>query len=156
MACDICTGRKQKAIKSCLDCRVSDCDSHLQPHRDVAPLQKHKLVEPTKDLQENDCPRHDEVMRLFCRTDQRRICSLRSVAAAVERTERQKELGKTRQEIQHKEEEGKSLQKSLKAINDFADRAVKDKEELFTQKIHLLEKKCSEVEQQKWSRRSLS
>lgn len=161
VACDVCTGRKLRALKSCLDCQVSYCDTHLQPHHDVAPLQKHKLVEPTKNLQENVCPRHDEVMRLFCRTDQQRICSLCSVnehqghhivAAETEWTERQRELEKTRleiqQRIQHTEEEVRVLQKSLKAINDTADKAIKDREKLFTEMIHLMEKQRSEVEQQ--------
>ena len=48
VTCDLCTGpRKQRALKSCLVCMVSYCQTHLQPHYQVPVLKKHKPVEAT-------------------------------------------------------------------------------------------------------------
>ncbi|XP_078143684.1 tripartite motif-containing protein 16-like [Centroberyx gerrardi] len=165
VACDFCTGRKLKAIKSCLMCLASYCEQHLQPHYDVAPLKKHKLVEATMKLQENICSRHDEVMKIFCRTDQQCICYLCSmdehkghdtVSAAAERTERQKELGVSRQKIQQRIQNGekdvKVLQHEVKAINLSADKAVEDSEKIFTELVRLIEKRSSDVKEQIRSR----
>ncbi|XP_071384572.1 E3 ubiquitin/ISG15 ligase TRIM25-like [Centroberyx affinis] len=161
VACDFCTGRKLKALKSCLVCLVSYCEQHLQPHYDVAPLKKHKLVKATMKLQENICSRHDEVMKIFCRTDQQFICYLCSmvehkghdtVSAAAERTERQKELGVSRQNIQQRIQNRKKyvkvLQQEVKAINLSADKAVEDSEKIFTELVRLIEKRSSDVKEQ--------
>ncbi|XP_037643341.1 E3 ubiquitin/ISG15 ligase TRIM25-like [Sebastes umbrosus] len=161
VACDFCTGRKLKAFKSCLVCLASYCEKHLQPHYDVAPLKKHKLVEPSKKLQENICSRHDEVMKMFCRTDQQCICYLCSVdehkghdtvSAAAERTKRQRELEVSRLNIQQRIQDGekdvKLLQQEVEAVNRSADKAVEDSEKIFTELIRLMEKRSCDVKQQ--------
>ncbi|CAI5681710.1 unnamed protein product [Oreochromis niloticus] len=161
VACDVCTGRKLKAIKSCLVCVISYCEKHLQPHYDAAPLKKHKLVAPSKKLQENICSRHDEVMKIFCRTDQQSICYLctmdehkghETVPAAAERTEKQKQLEVRRlniqQRIQEREKDVKLLQQEVEAINGSADKAVEDSEKMLTELIRLIQKRSSDVKQQ--------
>ncbi|XP_029931822.1 tripartite motif-containing protein 16-like [Myripristis murdjan] len=161
VACDVCTGRKLKALKSCLTCLASYCEQHLQPHYHAAPLKKHKLVEATVKLQENICSRHDEVMKIFCRTDQQCICSLcamdehkvhRKVSAAAERKERQKELGlsrrKIQQRIQDRKKDVKVLQQEVEAISRSADKAVEDSEVILTELISLIDKRRSDVKQQ--------
>ncbi|KAM9851899.1 E3 ubiquitin/ISG15 ligase TRIM25-like [Aulostomus maculatus] len=161
VACDSCSGRKLKAFKSCLVCLVSYCQEHLQPHFESPAFQKHKLVEPSKKLQENVCSRHDEVMKMFCRTDQQCICSLCSVdehrghdvvSAAAERTERQKDLEASRQRIQQgildKEKDVEVLQQEEKNINVSAERAVEHSEKIFSEMIRLMEKRRSDVNQQ--------
>ncbi|XP_039671196.1 tripartite motif-containing protein 16-like [Perca fluviatilis] len=161
VACDVCTGRKLKALKSCLVCLVSYCKKHLQPHYELPVFKKHKLVVPSKNLQENICSHHDEVMKIFCRTDQQCICYLclmdehkahDTVSAAAERTERQKELEGSQQNIQQRiqdrEKDMKLLQQEVEAINRSADKAVEDSEKIFTELIRLMEKISSHVNQQ--------
>ncbi|XP_062291595.1 tripartite motif-containing protein 16-like [Scomber scombrus] len=161
VACDVCTGRKLKAFKSCLVCLASYCENHLQSHYESPTFKKHKLVEPSKKLQENICSRHDEVMKIFCRTDKKCICYLctmdehrghDTVAAAAERTERQRELEVSRlniqQRIQDREKDVKLLQQEMKAVSRSADKAVEDSEKIFTELICLLQKRSSDVKQQ--------
>ncbi|XP_073329457.1 tripartite motif-containing protein 16-like [Pagrus major] len=159
VACDVCTGRKLKALKSCLVCLASYCEKHLQPHYESAPLKKHKLVEPSEKLQENICSRHDEVMKMFCRTDQQCICYLCSVevhkghdtvSAEAERTERQRELEvRIQQSIQDRcEKDVKVLHQEVEAINRSADKTVENSEKIFTELIRLMEKRRSDVKQQ--------
>nr|XP_020481917.1 tripartite motif-containing protein 16-like [Labrus bergylta]XP_020509438.1 tripartite motif-containing protein 16-like [Labrus bergylta] len=161
VACDVCTGRKLKACKSCLQCLASYCEKHLQTHLEAAPLKIHKLVEPSKKLQENVCSRHDEAMKMFCRTDQQSICYLCSVdehkghdtvSAAAERSERQRELEVSQQNIQQRiqdrEKDVKLLQQEVEAINGSADKTVGNSEKMFTELIRLMEKRRSDVKQQ--------
>uniref|UniRef100_A0A669BLB6 Tripartite motif containing 16 n=1 Tax=Oreochromis niloticus TaxID=8128 RepID=A0A669BLB6_ORENI len=137
VACDVCTGRKLKAIKSCLVCLASYCEKHLQPHYDAAPLKKHKLVAPFKKLQENICSRHK---------------GHETVPPAAERTEKQKQLEVRRlniqQRIQEREKDVKLLQQEVEAINGSADKAVKYSEKMFTELIRFIQKRSSDVKQQ--------
>ncbi|KAM6987384.1 tripartite motif-containing protein 16-like [Tautogolabrus adspersus] len=161
VACDVCTGRKLKAQKSCLVCLISFCEKHIQPHYDSPAYAKHKLVEPSKKLQESVCSRHDEVMKMFCRTDQQSICYLCSmdehkghdtVSAAAERSEKQRELEVSRQNIQQRiqdtEKDVKLLQQEVEAINDSSDKTVGNSEKIFTELIRLMEKRRSDLKQQ--------
>ncbi|XP_076011011.1 tripartite motif-containing protein 16-like [Genypterus blacodes] len=161
VGCDSCTGRKLKAIKSCLVCLVSYCEKHLQPHYNSPGFKNHKLAEPSKKLQDNICSNHDEVMKMFCRTDRQCICYLCSVdehkghdivTAAAARTEMQRELGESQQKVQQKIQDRKKdvtvLQQEVEAIDRSADEAVRDSEKLFTQLICLIVERSSEVMQQ--------
>ncbi|XP_026196970.1 tripartite motif-containing protein 16-like [Anabas testudineus] len=161
VACDVCSRRKLNVSKSCLQCLASYCEEHLQPHYESPTFLKHKLVEPSKKLQENICSRHDEVMKMFCRTDQQCICYLCSVeehkghdtvSAAAERTEKQRELEGSRQKlqqrIQDREKDVKLLQQEVEAINHSAGKTVEESDKIFTDLICLMEKRRADLKQQ--------
>ncbi|KAB5540135.1 hypothetical protein PHYPO_G00097830 [Pangasianodon hypophthalmus] len=98
VVCDLCTDIKLRAVRSCLECRASYCETHLQPHYDIPALKKHKLVVAT-EIQ--TCPRHDKLLEAFCRTDNMCIClscvmdehkGHDTVSSAAERDEKQATL----------------------------------------------------------------
>ncbi|CAL8386179.1 unnamed protein product [Boreogadus saida] len=74
--CDVCTGTQLKAVKSCLECFTSYCQTHLEPHQRVAGLKKHRLVEPMDRLEDRMCKKHNRLLELFCQTDQVCVCVL--------------------------------------------------------------------------------
>ncbi|KAM9844671.1 E3 ubiquitin/ISG15 ligase TRIM25-like [Aulostomus maculatus] len=161
VACDACTGRKLKALKSCLQCLASYCQEHLQSHYQVAPLMRHKLVEATAALQEHICSRHQEVMKLFCRTDQCCICYLCSkdehkghdkVSTALERGEKQKELGLTRLKIQqrilNKENNARALEQEEVDFNQSADKTLRNAENTLAVMRSIFDSRVSDMMQQ--------
>ncbi|XP_048099928.1 E3 ubiquitin/ISG15 ligase TRIM25-like isoform X1 [Alosa alosa] len=130
--CDVCTGRKLKAVKSCLDCLVSYCETHLKVHNDIHPGRKHSVTDATCQLQERICPRHKKAFDIFCRTDQSCICYLcmmdehkghDAVTAAAEWADKQKQMGKTQigfqQIIQEREKELQELKKGCGDSQEF-------------------------------------
>lgn len=49
--CDFCIDPKNKAVKSCLVCLASYCETHLQPHLSMDILKRHQLIGPQEDLE---------------------------------------------------------------------------------------------------------
>ncbi|XP_047434912.1 E3 ubiquitin-protein ligase TRIM39-like [Mugil cephalus] len=74
VVCDVCTDVKVKAAKSCLVCIASYCETHLKPHKTAAVLSKHKLIEPSRDLEDRICQKHERILELFCRKEEVFIC----------------------------------------------------------------------------------
>uniref|UniRef100_A0A8C4XGA5 Tripartite motif-containing protein 16-like n=1 Tax=Erpetoichthys calabaricus TaxID=27687 RepID=A0A8C4XGA5_ERPCA len=72
--CDFCTGKKFRAVKFCLTCPASYCQTHLQPHYEVAILKHHKLVDPDRNLKDKLCEKHQKSLEIFCKTDDSCIC----------------------------------------------------------------------------------
>ncbi|KAM9501685.1 E3 ubiquitin/ISG15 ligase TRIM25-like [Clarias gariepinus] len=156
--CDFCTERKHKAIKSCLVCLASFCETHLQPHYKSPAFKKHKLVEASRRLQEQICSQHDKLLEVYCRTDQLCICMLctmdqhkghDTVSASAERVEKQKQLleiqGKSKQRIQAREKELQELRKGVETHKHSAQTAVQETGRIFTELIKFIEGRWSEV-----------
>ncbi|XP_041956156.1 tripartite motif-containing protein 16-like isoform X1 [Alosa sapidissima] len=155
--CDSCTGRKLKAVKSCLVCLLSYCETHLQRHYELSG-KRHNVVDVTGQLQDNICAQHQRLLEVFCRTDQSCVCVLclvdehkghDTVSAASERTEKQKEMEETKrklqQRLQKREKELLELRKAVETLKGSAQTAVEDSERIFTEMIRSIERRRSEV-----------
>ncbi|ROJ38764.1 E3 ubiquitin/ISG15 ligase TRIM25 [Anabarilius grahami] len=158
--CDVCTGRKHKAVKSCLVCLESYCQNHLEQHESLFKGKRHNLTEATGRLQEMICPKHDKILEVFCRTDQKCICVLctmdehknhNTVSAAAQRTEKQHQLKETQrllqQRIQQREKDLQQLREDVESHKRSAQTPVEDSERIFTELIRSIERSRSEATQ---------
>ncbi|XP_059371294.1 E3 ubiquitin/ISG15 ligase TRIM25-like [Carassius carassius] len=156
--CDVCTGRKYKALKSCLVCLDSYCQNHLEQHESWFKGKKHNLTDATGRLQEMICQKHEKILEVFCRTDQKCICVLctmddhknhDTVSAAAQRTEKQKQLKETQktlqQRIQQREKDLQQLRETVESHKRSAQTAVEDSERIFTELIRSIERSRSEL-----------
>ncbi|XP_071781605.2 zinc-binding protein A33-like [Centroberyx gerrardi] len=146
--CDVCTGTKLKALKSCLVCLASYCETHLEPHQRMTGLKRHKLIDPVKNLEGRMCEKHDRPLELFCKTDQMCVCQFcteldhksHQIIPLMEGYEGKKaELGKMIQERRLKIQEIKHSVELKKQAEGF----IKELE----QEISELMKRTAEVEQ---------
>ncbi|XP_036374805.1 tripartite motif-containing protein 16-like [Megalops cyprinoides] len=160
VACDVCTGRKLKAVKSCLECLASYCETDLILHDKLNRGKSHKLTEATENLQEKMCSQHHKLLEVYCRSDQQCICLLcvvdehrghDTVSPAAKRTEKQKQLGETQrkfqQRIQEREKELQDLRQAVESLTRSAQAAVEDSERIFTELICSIERRRSEVKE---------
>ncbi|XP_039608621.1 E3 ubiquitin/ISG15 ligase TRIM25-like [Polypterus senegalus] len=150
--CDFCTRKKFRAVKSCLTCMASYCQTHLLPHYEVAAWKGHKLTDPDRDLKEKLCVEHQKSLEMFCKTDKTCICLMcgvtkhdghKKVELEVERQEKQKQLGVTQSEIRRRiEKKEKKLKKMRRAVDKMklsVKRVMREHEESFNNLIHCIE-----------------
>lgn len=96
--CDKCTGRKYKAVKSCLVCHESYCQTHFKLDEKFHSVKRHKVTDASGHLKTMMCSQHGRLLEVFCRTDQQCVCLLcvlgkhknhDTISATAERTEKQ-------------------------------------------------------------------
>ncbi|XP_051535205.1 tripartite motif-containing protein 16-like [Myxocyprinus asiaticus] len=155
--CDVCNTEKNRAVKSCLQCLASFCETHLQPHYQSPAFMKHKLVKASIQIQENICLNHGKPLDIYCEDDSQCICCLCTdihrdhsvVSVESEWTNKQEELKKTKvtckKMIQEREKNQQQLSDALKFLKISAQEAVEDSEKVFSELICSLEKKRSEI-----------
>ncbi|XP_068422450.1 tripartite motif-containing protein 16-like protein [Clinocottus analis] len=127
VACDVCAGRKGKALESCL---ASCCEKHLQPHHESPTLERHSLVSLTDKL--------ESVSSRGCQG-----------CARDERAERRPALEASRRairrRIQSRETDVRVLRLEAEALDRSADKAADASEEIFAGLISAIERRSREV-----------
>ncbi|KAJ7996171.1 hypothetical protein DPEC_G00234290 [Dallia pectoralis] len=158
VGCDICMGKKHKAIKTCLMCLASYCEKHLKPHYENPGFKRHKLVDEIGHLDRQICPQHQKGLELFCKTDQMCICVLCTVkehkghdmvSAEQERNDEQQRLGATQAEIQEKIHERlkqmEELKQAVDSLKSSAQRAMQECEKMFGEMMRSIERMQQEM-----------
>ncbi|XP_051256795.1 E3 ubiquitin-protein ligase TRIM21-like isoform X1 [Dicentrarchus labrax] len=156
--CDVCTGTKLKALKSCLVCLVSYCETHLEPHLTASRLKNHQLIDAVDNLEGRMCTKHDKLLELFCKTDQMCVCMLctvldhktHDVVPLKEEYEGKKaELGKTEAEIQQMIQKRRlkiqEIKRSVELSKEGADREIADGVQVFTALKESVERSQAEL-----------
>ncbi|KAB5579163.1 hypothetical protein PHYPO_G00191960 [Pangasianodon hypophthalmus] len=156
--CDACTGEKLKALKSCLDCVLTLCKSHLEPHNHVPRLKRHKLINPVENLEDYICQKHDRALELFCRDDQTCVCQFctegdhrnhNTVPIEEESRERKAQLGKTQTDVQQMIQDRMKKIQEIKHSVELSKRSTEkekaDSVEVFTALIRSIERSQAEL-----------
>ncbi|KAK7149004.1 hypothetical protein R3I93_013117 [Phoxinus phoxinus] len=158
VTCDVCKGRKVKAIQSCLVCMASYCQTHVRPHYESKAFKKHKLVKASPNLQHQICPQHHKALDIYCYNDRKCICVVcmgnqhsghKTVSAAAKMAKKQEKLKKKRRAfIQETNGIDKEICQSAKYL-DFhkcsAREAVKHSDKIFTKIIRSIQNTQAEV-----------
>ncbi|NP_001333093.1 finTRIM family, member 81 isoform X1 [Danio rerio] len=156
--CDICTETKLKAIKSCLTCLASYCESHIQSHYTSPALKWHKLANASPRLLDQICSQHHKPLELYCCKDQQLICMQCALinhpnhsmtSPAAERQNVQVRLKKSQVGIQleilQREMKVQELKQAMASHKRSAEAAVIHCEQVFAALISSLEKKRAEI-----------
>nr|XP_024655568.1 E3 ubiquitin-protein ligase TRIM21-like [Maylandia zebra] len=156
--CDVCTGTRLKALKSCLVCQTSYCQTHLEPHLTLKGLKRHQLVDAVENLEGRMCTKHDNLLQLFCKTDQMCVCVLcpvldhknhEFVPLREEYEGKKAELEKTEAEIQQMIQKRRlkiqEITESVKMSKDAADRQKAEGVQVLTALKESVERRLKEL-----------
>ncbi|KAM3869592.1 E3 ubiquitin-protein ligase TRIM21-like [Diretmus argenteus] len=144
--CDVCTETKLKALKSCLVCLTSYCETHLEPHQRITGLKRHKLIDPVENLEGRMCKKHDRPLEMFCKTDQMYVCQfctesdhkLHHIVPLTEEYEGKK--AELHQMIQERQLKIQEINQSVELSKEDAAREISDSVLVFTALIQSVER----------------
>ncbi|KAJ0051192.1 hypothetical protein NL108_015966 [Boleophthalmus pectinirostris] len=146
--CDVCSEPKLKALKSCLVCLSSFCESHLQPHLTVSGLKRHQLMEPVENLEDRMCPTHQRPLELFCSTDEKSVCMMCSLlehknheflplkdAFEEQKVSLEKSLSENRRKVLNRRQKMEQIRAALEQSQTQAQAQTEEMVEVFSQVV---------------------
>ncbi|XP_053485795.1 E3 ubiquitin-protein ligase TRIM39-like [Ictalurus furcatus] len=156
--CDTCTKEKLEALRSCLDCGVSLCITHLLPHKTTPKLKKHKLIDPVENLEDYICQKHERPLEVFCRDDQMRLCQFcilgdhknhNTVPIEEESQEKKSHLVETQKHvqkmIQNRQEKIEELKQSTELNKKHTDKEKTESMKMFSALMRCIERSQADL-----------
>ncbi|XP_036452829.1 E3 ubiquitin-protein ligase TRIM39-like [Colossoma macropomum] len=156
--CDVCSGQKMKAVKSCLDCGTTFCETHLENHKTAPRLIKHKLMDPVENLEDYICQKHERPLELFCRDDQTSVCRFctegdhkthSTVPIEEESGERKMHLRKKQEAVQqmikHRHKKIEDIRSSVQRNKESSKKTKAHTLEVFRSLMHCIERSQAEL-----------
>ncbi|MBN3315087.1 TRI16 protein, partial [Atractosteus spatula] len=140
--CDVCTGRPARAVKSCLVCLASYCQTHLQPHRQSPALSAHLLVDaagrPGGSARADPQGLWDPLWQMGGDNRSSSVVNLeqqRATRAGVQ------------DRLRSKQQELRNVMRTAEAVRSSAHLAVQNTDRIFTELIRSIERTRSELTQ---------
>ncbi|KAG9329631.1 hypothetical protein JZ751_003416, partial [Albula glossodonta] len=156
VACDVCTGVQQMAVRSCLVCLTSYCQEHLKSHS--TRFTKHKLIQPVSNLQDRMCQKHERLLELFCRSDQTCVCVLCietdhrahfTISAERAWLEKKTQLKKTeadvQQMMQERQRKVEEIRQCVELSRSSTQREIEDSVQVFSALMRSIELRQAEL-----------
>ncbi|KAK2901461.1 hypothetical protein Q8A67_009576 [Cirrhinus molitorella] len=154
VVCDVCTKTKMKAIKSCLTCLASYCESHIKTHYRSPALKWHKLVNTSPHLMDQICSEHHKPLELYCSQDQKLICvqcalithqNHSMTSPELKREEIQRQMSSNQNYLDKEMQTRAQKVQELRKAEDSFKAAVKNSEKIFTELISSMQKRQAKI-----------
>ncbi|XP_037344217.1 E3 ubiquitin-protein ligase TRIM39-like [Pungitius pungitius] len=158
VSCDVCVGKGVKALKSCLECLASFCETHLEPHHVLGTFKKHHLINPTMNMQDRVCKKHARLLDLFCHTDQTCVCQIcikrdhsahHTLSIEDESRERRAQIQRVNAEVEEmikcRREKISEINQTVELSRVNTDREIEESMQVFNNLLHFVQRGQAEV-----------
>ncbi|KAL7880911.1 hypothetical protein SRHO_G00031650 [Serrasalmus rhombeus] len=156
--CDVCSGQKMKGVKSCLDCRITFCETHLENHNTAPRIIKHKLMDPVENLEDYICQKHERPLELFCRDDQMYVCQFCTETdhkthstvpiegdSGEKKTHLRKKQEAIQQMIKHRQKKIQDIRSSVQCNKESSKKSKAHTLKVFRYLMHCIERSQAEL-----------